>query len=213
MKKPKRNSVPGPSVSRLCHIYSLLEDAVDQGVTFLSSREIGEKLGISPHNVRKDINCLGEIGTSGSGYETSRLKAHIGEWLGFNLGRKACVAGLGNLGVSLLNSESFLAHQYTIVAGFDSSVNRLETITTGVPLFPAREIAAVVRRMGVELAVLTVPAREVRETAERLCEGGVRGIVNFSPAVLAAPKGVFVRNIDLVGEFRYLTALMELGKG
>jgi redox-sensing transcriptional repressor len=60
------------------------------------------------------------------------------------------------------------------------------------------------------LAALTVPGQATQETVGKLIEGGIKGIVNFTPAVIKPTKNVFVRNIDLVGEFRNLSALSTL---
>jgi redox-sensing transcriptional repressor len=127
-------------------------------------------------------------------------------------GKKACIVGLGRLGTAILNYGQLGPHGFDIVAGFDSNINKIETISTDIPLFPAHEIALVVKRKGIELAALTVPAQATEETVDKLIEGGIKGIVNFTPAVIRPAKNVFVRNIDLVGEFRTLSALSALDR-
>jgi NADH/NAD ratio-sensing transcriptional regulator Rex len=69
-----------------------------------------------------------------------------------------------------------------------------------------------VRRNAIELAILTVPGHAVREIVERLIEGGIKGIINLSSVTLSASMNakVFVSNIDMVGEFRFLSALFKL---
>ncbi len=209
-RKNTAESIPRPAVLRLSQLYGMLEEAASRGDVSISSRQIGERLGVEPHNVRKDISHIGEVGTSGSGYDIGKLKTHIGTRFGFGRSRKACIAGLGSIGAALLNAGFHFMREYSIVAGFDSSINRLETIKTEVPVYPSREIAEVVRRSGIELAVITVPAQEAPEIARRLVDGGIRGIVNFTPAVLDTPEGVFVSTIDLASEFRYLSALITM---
>jgi redox-sensing transcriptional repressor len=98
--------IPKPTINRLCKIYSLLEEFEDKAEVTVSSKAIGERMGVGSHSVRKDINYLGEIGTVGSGYEVSRLKAHIGKRLGLNVERKACVVGLGKLGRAIMHMKS-----------------------------------------------------------------------------------------------------------
>ncbi|HEX7509993.1 MAG TPA: hypothetical protein VF335_01725, partial [Chitinivibrionales bacterium] len=144
------------------------------------------------------------------GYSIKKLMAHISGHMGLRDSRSACIVGLGRLGTAILNYERLAASGLNIIAGFDSNINKLETIRTAIPLFPAYEISKVVKRLRIELAVLAVPAIAAAEAAQRLVDGGIHGIVNFSPAVLKPAEGVFVRNIDLVGEFRILSVLSLL---
>ena len=67
----------------------------------------------------------------------------------------------------------------------------------GVKVRPLSEMARLVRRLKIHLAILTVPAAAAQACAETLVEAGVRGILNFSSAQLAVPEGVIVQNVDL----------------
>jgi redox-sensing transcriptional repressor len=206
------NRIPRPSVSRLCKIYSLLEELEANAEVSVSSHKIGIKTGFSSHSVRKDISYLGEVGTVGSGYEVAKLKKHIGDKLGLTVERKACVVGLGKLGTAILQNEKLFTNNFKIVAGFDSSINKIETMVTQIPIYPAYEMTDVIRKQAIELAVITVPGHSSRDTVDRLVEGGIRGIVNFSSVPLHATykEKVYVSNFDIVGEFRFLSALFTM---
>ncbi len=182
-----------------------------EGVVSISSSQIGERLGLNSHNVRKDIGYLGDVGTLGAGYDVMRLKQAIAETLGLDVPRNACVVGLGRLGLAILNFDLFAQHGYSIVAGFDSNINKLETMRTEIDVFPSYMIADVVHRRSIELAVLAVPADAAQKVADLLVEGGIRGIVNFTPMVIkAASPDVFISNISILGEFHELAAQMTL---
>jgi redox-sensing transcriptional repressor len=204
--------IPNPSINRLCKIYTLLEELEAQGAVSVSSNEIGEKIGVGPHSVRKDISFLGEVGTVGSGYEIIKLKKYIGERLGLQVERKACVVGLGKLGTAILQNEKLFSNNFKIVAGFDSNVNKLETIVTHIPLHPTYELSDIIKKQSIELAVITVPGHASSDIIDRLVEGGIRGIVNFSSAPLhaACKEKVYVSNFDIAGEFRFLSALFTM---
>lgn len=207
-----KKQIPVASIERLCSIYQLLEELETSEIKTVSSIEIGKRIGAASHNIRKDINYFGEIGNCRAGYDVIKLRHHLGAELGLSKGKKTCVVGLGRLGTAILNYGQLAHHGFAIVAGFDSNINKIETINTDIPLFPAHEIALVVKRKGIELAVLTVPAQAANETMQRLMEGGIKGIVNFTPVVVKPMKNVFIRNIDLVGEFRILSALSTLDR-
>jgi len=193
-------------------MYSLVAEFDSSEVLTLSSSDIGARIGVRPHNVRKDISYIGEIGTSGSGYDISVLKKNIEDRLGLKEMRKACIIGLGPFGRVILNSPDF-TENFMIVAGFDSSINRIETMKTEVPVYPTYEIESVVNNRGIELAVITEGAHTARKIVDSLISGGIRGIVNFSPIVIGCDRDdVFISNMDLIGEFRFLSALLTLNR-
>jgi redox-sensing transcriptional repressor len=127
--------LPDPTIARLCSIYQLLCELDKQGVKKISSTGLGKQVGVMPHTIRKDINFFGEIGNTGSGYDVPRLKAHIALKLGLTLEKKACVVGLGKLGLALIQTPVLADGTFTIVAGFDSNINKLETIKAAMSGF------------------------------------------------------------------------------
>jgi len=207
--------IPTPSLTRLCLIYQACEDLYLKGQATVSSIELARILDSSSANVRKDINYLGEIGNSRAGYEVMKLKNFIAANLNLTQKRKTCIVGLGRLGSAILAYEGRLsAGGYRVVAGFDASINRLETIRATVPLYPDYEMTDVVRQEQIELAIVTVPGEAAQKVTDQLVEGGVKGIINFTPVVVKSQKaGVRVRNIDVVNELRVLTSMMTTEQG
>lgn len=204
-------NIPEPSVIRLCLIYRLMEKLENNGVKTVFSSDIGEILGITAHTVRKDINFLGEIGNTAAGYDVEKLKDHIHRHLGLDKGRFACIVGLGRLGKALLHYRPLLSGEYRLIAGFDSNINTLEMIKTSVPLYPSYRITEIVKDLGIELAVIAVPLEAAQEVTDRLVSGGVKGIINFAQVNVKSQAGnVLIRNIDLYGELRILSALLNL---
>lgn len=201
--------LPKPTIERMTRIFHLLEELERSGDETVSSGRLGELLGFSSHSVRKDLNLIGFSGTNGARYPVRRLREFMAETLGLARSRKFCVVGLGRLGSAILHYPFLKESGFAIVAGFDSSVNRLETIRTDVKLYPAYQITEIVRSEGIELAALAVPGSAAQSAAERLAEGGIRGIVNFTPAPLKLPGSVQILNIDLVNELRVLTVLTQ----
>ncbi|NQV32248.1 MAG: redox-sensing transcriptional repressor Rex [Phycisphaeraceae bacterium] len=201
-----------PTITRLCMVFQQCDELLPQGVARISSSQMGKKIGVPAHTIRKDINCLGEVGDTGSGYDVARLKRHLERALGFEKSQKACVVGLGRLGSALMDYEKFQASGFSVVAGFDSSVNRIETIKTQVPVYPAYEMEDVIRREAIEMALLAVPAHVAQATADVLVSCGIRGIVNFAPVVIEVPASqVQVRHMNVINEMRVLSSLMTLG--
>jgi len=204
--------IPLPAVSRLSAIYRLLCDLSAQGVEFVSSAALGEMLGVGAHNIRKDVSYLLETdgASAKNGYDVERLKGQISRALGFDTEFKACVVGLGKLGLAILRNELFFNDKMRVVAGFDSNINLVETIKVDIDVYPSFDITETVKRLDVKLAILTVPQQFAQECANRLVQGGIKGIVNFTSVVIKTEPFVKVRNVDLTSELRILSALVSL---
>jgi redox-sensing transcriptional repressor len=194
------------SIGRLCRIYGYL---CRTNKTRVTSSVLGAELGIAAHNVRKDLSLLlGKTDAAGAAYDVERLRKRIGQ-LGFEGARKSCVVGLGALGQAILADRNLAAAGCVIAAGFDTNVNLLETIRSPVRLYPSHEAAEVVRREGIEVAFLTAE-QPAQEMAGRLEQGGIRAILNFTPAALRCSGGIVVRDVDLAGEFRMVSAILNI---
>ncbi len=208
-----KNYIPQPALSRLCTLYTLLEEIGEKGERSISSRDIGTRLGAGSHSIRKDIGYLGENGTSGAGYDIQGLKKSIEETLGFTRERNACLIGLGPLGSVILDYQSLPFPSFKIIAGFDSNINKLETMQSTIPVYPTYEIESIVKKEAIELAVVTERDRNIKKITERLVQGGIKGIINFTPVILSSPvASVYIRNIDIITEFRYLSSLLARGE-
>lgn len=209
--KKRKAFIPLPALSRLCKIYNLLKELEDKGEQSISSKEIGKRLGVGSHNIRKDISFIGETGISGAGYEISKLKSTIEFNLGFNMPRNACIIGLGSLWSVIMNYHNLPLSNFNIVAGFDSNINKLETLQTTLPVYPTYEIPELIKKLHIDLAVLTEYDKNIEKITERLIDAGIKGIINFTPILLSTENtSVYIRNIDIITEFRFVSALFTL---
>jgi len=195
----------------------LLERSGGEGI--ITSAQIEALTGWASHTVRKDISFLGaavegegeirppesgRIGSSG-GYEPAVLISHIKKALGLEKRRKFCVVGLGRLGSAYLNIADLEGSEFELAAGFDTNVNRTEILKSPAPLYPAYKMGEVIGRFGIEIALLCVPVEAAQVAADKLAAAGIRGILNFAPAVITVPPGIAVRNIYLTDELRALS--------
>ncbi|MCA1949871.1 MAG: redox-sensing transcriptional repressor Rex [Treponema sp.] len=200
------NPIPEPSVERLLILARLL-DRLD--VQFITSGEIEARTGWSSNTIRKDISYLEGSFASPAGYDREKLSGAIKTALGLDKPQRFCVVGLGRLGSAYLNYPAFAEEGYELVAGFDSSVNRIEILRSPVPLYPAYKMAEVISRFQISLALLCVPPEEAQHATDRLVAAGIKGIINFAPVVLQVPEGIQVRNVNVVDELRAISATIQ----
>lgn len=201
--------LPKPAIERLSTLHTFLDELEEDGCGCVSSSGLSRLTGIASHTIRKDISYLEPTGGE-TGYEISMLKNAIAKGLGIDRPRTVCIVGLGRIGAALMFGNSLAGSPYEIAAGFDSNINRIETIRTKVPLFPACDIADVISRMKIEIGIITVPAESAEQTAARLYEGGIKGIVNLSPAIIhPVDETVPVRNVYVVDQLHVLSSILH----
>ena len=196
--------IPGPSRRRLVLLERLLCGYKE---SYITSQKIQELTSWSAAVVRRDISLLdGNFGSS-NGYKVQELCQAVK--LAINspgLEQKCCIVGLGRMGQLLMDSTELDKSPYTLVAGFDSSVNRTEVLRSTFPLHPTTMLEQVIRAEHIDFALLTVQASEAQSIAERLCAAGIRGIVNYTPCVLTVPPQVAVENVGLLTALENLSA-------
>ncbi|HCM26920.1 MAG TPA: redox-sensing transcriptional repressor Rex [Treponema sp.] len=201
--------LPEPTIERLLQLTRVLDNC---GAAVVTSAEIETRTGWSSHTIRKDISYLDGDFSTGSGYDVAALGSAVRSALGLDIKRKCCVVGLGRLGSAYLNFPAFADEGFELVAGFDSSVNRVEILRSPVPLYPAFKMGEVIVRFGIEMALLCVPAASAQAAADRLAAAGIKGIVNFAPIALELPPGISVRNVYVVDELRAISARIPIRK-
>jgi len=70
---------------------------------------------------------------------------------------------------------------------------------------PVSALPARVAELGIDLAFLTVPATAAQVAADALVAAGVRGILNFAPAVIDVPDQVRVEPVDFLAGLKRLS--------
>jgi len=66
-----------------------------------------------------------------------------------------------------------------------------------------------IKKAGVKVAMLTVPAEAAQEVADLLVEAGVRAILNYAPVSLSVPQGVRVQHIDPAVHLQNMTYYLD----
>lgn len=193
-------ALPSATKKRLVQLEAVLKSWEGEKIT---SKKISGLTGWSESTIRHDLWLIGKTHGISDGYSTSSLLATLENCLG-NDPVGVCIVGLGRLGAALLDDTFFEGSRFVIKAGFDSNVNRVEILRSTFPLYPAGEMALVVKREKIRLAVLTVADKDAQTMAQRLVTSGITGIVNMTRAVLKVPDNVRVENLSVIGALSLL---------
>ncbi|MEI8093392.1 MAG: winged-helix domain-containing protein [Spirochaetales bacterium] len=206
---PEAELPPRPSpatLERLALMAAMLADLAAAYRDKVTSNDLARWLGTTAATVRKDIGWTrggpsGVIGRSayhpgegppagslgGTAYPVAELALRIQAYLHPEprVPLKTGLAGLSDAGLAFASDlQREPEGPYRLLAGFDSRANRLEQLEVTFPLWPTTDITAVSLKLGLEAAILMVPAGDAQRVAERFVQGGVRRLVNYSSAVL-----------------------------
>lgn len=197
-------SVPKAVVNRLSLYLRELQHRLNDGDATVSSSQLGQLLGFTDAQVRKDLAYFGHFGHPGVGYRCQELVDAIRGILGTDRDWKVAMVGVGNLGRALLGYRGFSSQGFEIVAAFDVASSQVGAQVEGVRVYPLDELDQVVRAKDVTLGLVAVPADSAQTVADRLVAAGVVGILNFAPVTLNLPAEVSLVGVDLATELEQL---------
>jgi len=202
--------IPDETIRRLPVYLRGLILASGQGKKNISSNDLADSVGAYPWQIRKDFSYFGDFGTRGVGYNVRKLTKEIKKILKINIGQKAALVGVGNLGMAILAFPGFGIYGLDITAAFDVNPKKIGKKINNVTIENVSELRKI-KRSKIKLAVMAVPRNAAQETADVLIEAGVRGILNFSPCYLVVPKKVKVITIDIAMDMARLPYYMPAG--
>jgi redox-sensing transcriptional repressor len=202
-------SIPDIVIGRLPIYLRALTRLAQEGQSITSSHELGQRLGISSAQIRKDLSHFGGFGKQGTGYQIEYLQERLREVL--NIGREWEVAlvGMGDLGKAVANYRGFADRGFHISCLFDASPEKVGQRVGEYEILPMTNLKSELEARNIRLAMLSVPAKFAQDVADQLVDAGVRGILNYAPINLSVPPNVQVQYIDPVVHLQRMTFYLE----
>lgn len=190
--------VPQPTLQRLVVYYRYLKKLAEMDEEkVVCSKKMGEDVGTSSAQVRKDLSYFGEFGCKGVGYEISTLMRCLERILGVNKRWKVVLVGAGNLGRALVNYQGFNRLGIEIVEAFDNDLDKIGNRVGALAVKNDKEMEIIIRKNNIKMAILAVPGEEAQQVARRLVAAGIRAIWNFAPEMLRLPADIHVYDENL----------------
>jgi redox-sensing transcriptional repressor len=204
-KKMTSVDVPDIVIGRLPIYLRALNFLLEEGREITASQELADKLGISSAQIRKDLSHFGEFGKQGTGYEIGYLKGQLRKILKVDRGWDVALVGAGDLGHAVAHHGNFDRNGFHIIAVFDHSPRKIGTKMGRFQILDSASIPTVIQDMGIQIAIMAVPADSAQQVADTLIEAGVRAILNYAPITLNVPSEVWVQYIDPVVHLQRMT--------
>jgi redox-sensing transcriptional repressor len=198
---PLTQSVPKATLQRYPVYLKALRKLQHLGISRIMSRELSEFVDVEPTTIRRDFSFLGSLGKQGYGYDVKVLIEIFDGHLGGKFQEKLIIVGAGNLGRALMNYNRWNHVVGEIACAFDISVEKTGNAYE-IPVYPLSQLK---ERMpeGCRIAILAI-SKDVQETVDLLIEAGIRGIVDFTHEHIQVPKGVTVKEVDVVSMIQEL---------
>lgn len=197
--------IPDIVIGRLPIYLRALQRMLAEGRRLTSSQELGERLGISAAQIRKDLSQFGEFGKQGTGYSIEFLAEKILQILKVDRVWEMVVVGAGDIGSAIARYQGFANRGFKVTMLFD---NDPQIIGQQIGPFTVQDITDLeesIRQVGIIIAMIATPSAAAQGVADQLVSGGVKAILNYAPISLNVPEDVHVQYIDPVIHLQRMT--------
>lgn len=204
-----KTEIPDIVIGRLPLYLRALQRMVQGGRQVTSSQELGELLGISAAQIRKDLSQFGEFGKQGTGYNIEFLMDQLRQILKLDRVWDMAVVGAGDIGHALARYQGFRDRGFQVTLIFDSDPNKVGKKLDEFVIQDVANMVETIRNAGVKVAMVTTPAAYAQEVVDQLVEAGVQAILNYAPIQISKPPTVRVQYIDPATHLQRMSYYLE----
>jgi redox-sensing transcriptional repressor len=197
--------IPDIVIGRLPIYLRALQRMLQNGQQVTSSQELGDLLGISPPQIRKDLSQFGEFGKQGTGYHIEYLTEQLKMILNLDRIWDIAIVGAGDVGHALARYQGFLDRGFQVAMIFDNDPERIGRKIGEFLIQDTAEIVKSIQSAGIKVAMLAVPAAAAQDVTDQLVEAGVKAILNYAPIQINTPPGVRVQYLDPATHLQRMT--------
>jgi redox-sensing transcriptional repressor len=205
----KKKNISMAVIKRLPKYHRYLSDLMKNDVDRISSKELGEKIGFTASQIRQDLNCFGDFGQQGYGYNVSELYSQICNILGLTKLYRTVLIGAGNIGQAIANYTRFDKLGFGMKAIFDINPKLIGIKIRDIEISDIDYLADYLKENAVDIGIICVPSNNAQKVCNILVENGVKGIWNFAPVDLVVPEDVRVENVHLSDSLLTLSCLLN----
>ena len=195
--RKEADKVPEPTLRRLPWYLSNIKLMKEKGEQYVSSTQISKEINIDASQIAKDLSYVNISGRTRVGYNIDALIEVLESFLGFTNMHEAFLFGVGSLGAALLRDSGLHHFGLEIVAAFDVNQELVGKDLNGIPIFHSDDFEAKMKEYDVNIGVLTVPINIAQEITDKMVDGGIKAVWNFTPFRIRVPENIVVQNTSL----------------
>lgn len=201
--------IPNIVIARLPIYLRALNRMLQQGRQVTSSQELGERLGISAAQIRKDLSQFGEFGKQGTGYNIEFLAKKIQEILKLDRVWDVAVIGAGDIGHAIINYGGFHQRGFQAVMIFDNNPDKIGKKISNITIQDISTMKEQIQEKEIKIAMVAVPAEHAQNVVDQLVDAGIKAILNYAPVSLSVPPDVKVQHIDPAVHLQSMTYYLD----
>lgn len=195
--RKEADKVPEPTLRRLPWYLSNIKLMKEKGEQYVSSTQISKEINIDASQIAKDLSYVNISGRTRVGYNIDAPIEVLESFLGFTNMHKAFLFGVGSLGAALLRDSGLHHFGLEIVAAFDVNPELVGKDLNGIPIYHSDDFEAKMKEYDVNIGVLTVPINIAQEITDKMVDGGIKAVWNFTPFRIRVPENIVVQNTSL----------------
>lgn len=205
--------IPQGVIERLPSYLNVLLHLRDEGFQTVSSARLSEMAEVNAAQIRRDLAYFGQFGKRGVGYDVPLLVERIQRILGSDHVQRIAIVGAGNLGSAIAAYEGLRARGFVVAALFDADPRKVGTRVGDLIVRNIGELERVVAEQSIRFGVVAVPSDAAQEVTDRMCQAGIRVILNYSTAFVTVPHNVILHNTDPVRELLHTLYYLSRTEG
>lgn len=205
----RKKNISMAVIRRLPKYHRYLRELLRNDVDRISSKELGEKIGFTASQIRQDLNCFGDFGQQGYGYNVKELLNEISGILGLSKEYNMIIIGAGNIGQAIANYTRFEKLAFNLVGIFDINPKLIGLRIRDVEVIDIDKLSEFLKNTPVQIGVICVSKNSAQIVSEIMVANGVKGIWNFAPVDLDVPEEIIVENVHLSESLLTLSCLMN----
>lgn len=196
-------------VRRLPKYHRYLFELLQNDVQRISSKEFSQRIGFTASQIRQDLNCFGDFGQQGYGYNVKELYDSIGKIIGLDKTYNMVIVGAGNIGQAVANYTQFEKMGFHLIGMFDKNPKLTGMKIRDIEIQDVDELGDFLKKNSTDIGVICIPKSQAQSVADVLSKGGVKGIWNFAPTDLVVPDNIMVENVHLSDSLYTLSYMLN----
>jgi redox-sensing transcriptional repressor len=197
--------IPDIVIGRMPIYLRALQRMLEENRRVTSSQELGERLGISAAQIRKDLSQFGEFGKQGTGYSIEFLANQISKILKVDRVWDIAVIGAGDIGSAIARYQGFANRGMRVAMIFDSEQAKVGTQVGEFIVQDIQYAEKLIRDAGIKVAMIATPSQSAQAVADQLVSAGVKAILNYAPINISVPEKIRTQYIDPVIHLQRMT--------
>lgn len=204
----KKKNISMAVIKRLPKYRRYLGELLDNDVDRISSKELSEKIGFTASQIRQDLNCFGDFGQQGYGYNVKELHNQISTILGLTKQYKSVIVGAGNIGQAIANYTRFERFGFYLEGIFDVNPKLIGLRIRDIEVMDIDLLGDYLKNNKIDIGIICVPKDNAQSVCDIFIENGVKALWNFAPLDLNIKDDTIIENVHLSDSLLTLSYLL-----